>query len=85
MSTASPQANGQVERVNRVLKSMLGKLTEPLQHSDWVSCLAKVEFAINNSESATTRETPSVLLFGVEQKATVPDKLTEYLDEVLGE
>lgn len=27
---ASPQSNGQVERVNRVIKSMLAKLTEPM-------------------------------------------------------
>lgn len=34
VATASPQANGQVERVNRVLTPMLSKLTDPLGHSD---------------------------------------------------
>ena len=36
-SVASPQSNGQVERVNRNIKAMLSKLTEPIEHSDWVS------------------------------------------------
>lgn len=65
---ASPQANGQVERVNRVLKSMLSKLTEHITHADWVSKLVIVEYALNNTMHATTRKSPSLLLFGVEQR-----------------
>jgi len=30
VATAAPQANGQVERINRVLTPMLGKLSEPI-------------------------------------------------------
>lgn len=36
LATASPQPNGQMERVNRVLTGMLAKITEPIQHSDCI-------------------------------------------------
>lgn len=78
-ATASPQANGQVERVNRVLKSMLGKLSEPIDHADWSNRLLAVEYAMNNSKHSTTKETPCKLLFGVEQRGEVIDELTEFL------
>jgi hypothetical protein len=80
-SVASPQANGQVERVNRVLKNMLGKLTEPLQHSDWTIQLKHVEYAINNTIQKSVGTSPSQLLFGVNQKGPSVDYLTEFLDD----
>lgn len=81
IATASPQANGQVERVNRTLKAMLAKTTEPIQHSDWSKMLRKVEFAINNSVQSSTKQTPCTLLYGVAQRGCEIDVLTEYLDE----
>lgn len=80
-AVASPQANGQVERVNRVLKNMLGKLTEPLQHSDWVQQLKHVEYAINNTVQKSVGISPSVLLFGVHQRGPNVDHLTEFLED----
>lgn len=78
-ATCAPQANGQVERVNRVLKAMLGKITTPVDNSDWVKRLKDVQFAINNTVSRSTGESPNVLLFGVQQKGFVVDYLTEHL------
>lgn len=80
VATASPQANGQVERVNRVLKAILAKITDPVQHADWCRKLSDVEFAINNTVSQSTGFTPSRLLFGVDQRGTSVDYLTEYLE-----
>lgn len=80
-AVSSPQANGQVERVNRTLTGMLGKLSEPLQHSDWVKMLNQVEYALNNTIHSTTKDTPSMLMFGVYQRGPVIDKLGEFLDE----
>lgn len=54
VGTASPQANGQVQRVNRVIKAMLGKLIESINHADWSHRLLQVEFAINNSVHLST-------------------------------
>lgn len=81
VGTASAQANGQVERVNRIIKSMLGKASEPIQHSDWSKMLVKVEYALNNSVHSTTRQTPSMLLFGVNQRGREVDRLTEFLED----
>lgn len=61
VSTA--QAIGHVERVNRVLKVMLSKVTSSLNHAAWSRILTEVELSINN--------TPSKLLFGVEQRGAI--------------
>ena len=81
VATASAQANGQVERVNRVLKSMLGKVSEPVQHADWTKMLSRVEYAMNNSIHSSTHQTPAVLLFGVGQRGREVDSLSEYLED----
>lgn len=79
VATASPQANGQVERVNRVLNPMLAKLSEPVNHADWVGTIPRIEYALNNSVHSSTEKAPSVLLFGTLQRGRVVDDLTEYL------
>lgn len=79
-AVASPQANGQVERVNRLLTAMLGKITNAVNHADWSCMLSRAEYAINNSVHSSTRQTPIMLLFGVSQHGPEIDTLTEYLD-----
>lgn len=81
VAVASPQANGQVERVNRVLKSTLAKITDPIDHADWSNKLSQVEYALNNTVQKSIKQTPSKLLFGIEQRGEIVDELTEYLEE----
>lgn len=83
VAVASPQANGQVERVNRVITPMLGKLSEPISHADWSHKLMQVEYALNNTVHSTTKQTPSEMMFGVPQRGEIIDELTEYLDNKL--
>lgn len=78
IATASPQANGQVERYNRMLAPMLGKLYEG---KDWHKSLDEIEFAVNNTVNRATGETPSRLLFGVEQRGKIVDAVREYVLE----
>ena len=59
VAVASPQANGQVERVNRTLKAILSKISEPLAHSDWSHQLDRVEFALNNTVHRAVKTAPS--------------------------
>ena len=80
-AVASPQVNGQVERVNRVMGRMLSKIVEPVNQSNWSKCLTKIEYAVNNSIHSTTKQSPSVLLFGVSQLGSEIEYLTEYLEE----
>ncbi|XP_036141245.1 uncharacterized protein LOC118645052 [Monomorium pharaonis] len=70
---ATPRANGQVERFNRVITPMLAKLSE--QPNRWEKTLSAVEFALNNSVCRSTGETPSRLLFGIDQLGEINDNL----------
>lgn len=65
IATGSPQANGQVERINRVLAPILAKLSDSENKKYWYNVLPKAEFCINNTINKSTGETPSKLLFGV--------------------
>lgn len=78
IATGSPQANGQVERYNRILAPALGKLADA---KDWHKSLRDIEFAINNTVNRITGETPSRMLFGVEQRGQIVDGIREYVLE----
>ena len=80
IAVGTPRANGQVERVNRVLAPALAKLAEAPKKWDLV--VAQVEFSINNTVSRSTDETPSRLLFGVEQLGETNDHLRLILEEI---
>lgn len=79
VATASPQANGQVERVNRSLKPMIAKLSDSEKGLHWDNVVETVEFCINNTIHRSINEYPSRMLFGVVQKGRVLDTLRENL------
>jgi len=73
VATGSPQANGQVERYNRVLASALRKI------GNEQSC---IKFALNNTFCKLTGAIPSVLWFGVKQRGKIIDYIKkDVLDE----
>lgn len=84
-ATHSPQANGQVERTNRVLGPMISKLIDNDEKVYWYKVIADIEFAINNTMHKTTKETPSKLLFGVEQRGKIVDAIREHLETSISE
>ncbi|GBP03953.1 hypothetical protein EVAR_91088_1 [Eumeta japonica] len=77
VATGSPQANGQVERVNRSIGPMLAKLVRPGEGIYWDMVLDRVEYALNNTVHRTIGERPSVMLFGLGQRGPVMDSLRE--------
>ena len=81
IATASPKANGQVERINRVITPMLAKLSDPSSGKYWYKMLTDVEFALNNTIHSTVGVTPSKLLFGINQRGSVIDPVAEYLEQ----
>lgn len=82
VAAASPQSNGQAERVNRIIIPALAKICS---EGDWSKKIADVEFFINNTVSRTTGFSPSQLLFGVDQRGEVIDKLAEFFGEELSD
>ncbi|KYB26210.1 hypothetical protein TcasGA2_TC033891 [Tribolium castaneum] len=79
-ATRTPQANGQIERVNRPLTAILSKFVSN-HTSTWDKKLVDVEYAINNSVNRVTGETPARLLFGIEQVRN-DDDLRELIKEI---
>src|SRR5215218_1417468 len=57
-----PQGNGQVERINRSIKNLLSKNLP--KKADWSHYLASVLFTTRVTRSATTKFSPSELLYG---------------------
>ena len=58
-----PQANGQVERVNRTVINMLKTLGEK-EKQNWKAFLPKLAFAINTTVNKSTTFSPYFLMFG---------------------
>ena len=60
---------------------MLGKATENDSGKYWYKVLPRIEYCINNTVVQTTGNTPSRLLFGIDQHGQVDDQIKEYLQE----
>lgn len=79
-AVASPWANGQVERVNRFLKSTLAKVAD--DPSGWEEKLSAAQYAINNTYHRAISATPSKALFGCEQRRDEDEQLRMLIDEI---
>ncbi|XP_011864419.1 PREDICTED: uncharacterized protein LOC105560157 [Vollenhovia emeryi] len=62
-----------------MITPMLAKLCEV--PSRWDRVLDKIEFSINNTVCRVTGETPTRLLFGIEQRGPANDSLREIIEE----
>lgn len=80
-AVSTPRANGQVERFNKVITPMLAKLCDC--PSKWDKVLNQVEFALNNSMCRSTGETPSRLLFGIDQRDKINDNIMLILEDCI--
>ncbi|KYB28419.1 hypothetical protein TcasGA2_TC032556 [Tribolium castaneum] len=80
VDSAAPKANGQIERVNRVLTPMLAKLTVEL--NKWDKSLPQLELVLNNAANRSTGYSPSKLLFGVNQSYLEDDNIKTYLESI---
>lgn len=71
LSTAfHPQTDGQTERVNQVLEQYL-RCYVNYQQDNWSTCLLMAEFAYNNSEHASTKQTPFHANYGYHPRLIV--------------
>lgn len=80
ITTGVPRANGQVERINRSIISILTKLS--LQNpAEWFKHVNRVQQAINSSYSRSIGMTPFELLIGRNMRLKDDLKLRELLKE----
>ena len=70
MSSAyHPATDGQSERTNQTVETMLRCILVGHGEFEWETYLPEVEFAINTTKSEATGETPFRLLYGVEARS----------------
>lgn len=81
IATGSLKANGQVERINRVLSPLLAKIVDNSSGKYWYKMLIEAEHVLNNTANKSTGDTPSRLLFGINQRGSNIDGVKEHLEE----
>jgi len=79
IAAGSPQANGQVERYDRIIKAMLSKSLHE-KDQNWNALLDKIQFCINNTYNHSIKSTPSKILFGIDQHGDSNDFLRLVLE-----
>lgn len=89
VKTAShtPRANGQIERVNKIITTCLGTSTEKLEGYDWDDKLFQVQWAINDSVHNVTKRSPNEIVFNHKGFGISENPLTQEivaLNEELG-
>jgi hypothetical protein len=73
-----PQANGQMERMNREVVTYLCMFCN-CRKTDWVDQLPTAEFALNNCVNDTTGFNPFYLTYGYQLNFTIPPGRTNAL------
>lgn len=61
-ATATPRANGQVERYNRTILSSIATMTE--NELKWDCCISSICFGLNSTVNKSTGKTPYELVMG---------------------
>lgn len=78
IATGMPRANGQAERINLVVNAVLSKICSSAEK--WDEFLLEVEYSINNTVCRSIKETPSRLLFGINQRGKLIDNLQDVIN-----
>lgn len=81
IATSTPRANGQVERLNRLLLTCMAT-TSNEEGSDWDDKLFEVQWAVNNCEHRVTKRTPYELIFKKKGVGMNTNPLTRELIEL---
>lgn len=80
-AVATPRANGQVERYNRVIVDSLTAKCVGTSESKWEEHLPDVQWGINNTFNKGINRTPAEALFGIRPKGVSDSKLVVAIDE----
>lgn len=72
----NPASNGDTERFNRTLTTMLRKELQDGAHEDWEELIDPLLFAFRNSVHSSTKETPHFILHGRDANIPVNELLS---------
>lgn len=61
-ATATPRANGQIERLNRSITPMIATMCKQADNKDWDNFVGIVQYSLNNTYHRTIKTTPFKLL-----------------------
>jgi len=75
-------AYGQVERINRRIRAMFAKLTEPENDTHWDTVTEKIEYTPNSTLHKSIKEIPSKFQFGVQEMGEIVVELKERLQDI---
>jgi len=78
-TTGVPQANGQIERVNRVLIPLLTKFSDP-KREEWFKFLDISQLYLNCTSHRSIRTTPFHLMFGTHARVRDDPQIRELLE-----
>ncbi|KAL4152634.1 hypothetical protein QTP88_000467 [Uroleucon formosanum] len=81
-ATATPRANGQCERLNRTILSML--TTTCTTETDWDKEIRRIQWSINNALNKATKSTPFALMFGYTPRTFDGDNVQDHANIVQG-
>lgn len=81
-ATATPRANGQVERLNRTILTAVTTMYKQEDGKDWDKNLKIIQWSINSMPNKTTGKTPHELLFGYHPRNALKNKLILALEEI---
>lgn len=79
ITTGVPRGNGQVERLNRTLISLLTKLSAP-KPEEWFKFLDIAQRYLNNTPSRSTGRTPYQLMFGTQTRLKNNPEIREMIE-----
>jgi len=82
IAVGSPQANGQAERINRIIALCIAKLSNNEEGQQWYKVLHEIEYSINNTVNRSTGKSPSQIIFGMNQRGPCTDRLKDLLETV---
>lgn len=80
-ATATPRANGQVERVNEMFLNSLRTKVNGENEQNWESNIREIQWTINSTASSVTNKTPQEMLFGYTPRSIYNNKLTLQLED----
>lgn len=80
-ATATPRANGQVERYNRTVLAALTAAMHGKQERLWDEFVSEIQWGLNNTINKGTGKTPAQALFGLQLTGTSDSVLQSHINK----